>query len=205
MTNLRSLMPRLGAAVAMGVLAAAALDAHVGRQESTQYSNCGLTAFQERVEAYATLHRNLAASLPPLGSRHNFQVVMTARKALASAIRAARPNAHQGDIFTSEATSAFPNLIADTTRASDFGMLAPLMDESGRLLPGGHPRIHDPFPVLDSRELPPLMLSWFPTLPEELEYRLYDYDLVLWDVYADLVVDVIPYALAHPRSDVMYR
>jgi hypothetical protein len=90
-------------------------------------------------------------------------------------------------------------------RPSDFGMLAPLMDENGRLLPGAHPRVFEAFPVLDSSELPPLILMWLPTLPEELEYRLVDYDLVLWDVYADLVVDVIPYALAHPWSDVMYR
>jgi hypothetical protein len=204
MTNLRSVMPRLSAAVGLAVLAAAALDAHAASQGSTAYSSAGMTAFQQRVEAYATLHRNLAASLPPLGSRDRHSV-MIARTFLASAIRAARPNARQGDIFTQEATVAFRNVIADTMRASDFGMLAPLMDENGRLLPGAHPRIHDAFPVLESRELPPLMWGWLPTLPEELEYRLVDYDLVLWDVYADLVVDVIPYALAHPRSDLMYR
>jgi hypothetical protein len=67
----------------------------------------GFVAFKERVEAYASLHRKLAASLPPLGSRIDRQSVMAARKFLASAIRAARPNASQGDIFTTEATVAF--------------------------------------------------------------------------------------------------
>jgi hypothetical protein len=204
MTNLRSVVPRIATAVAMAVLAAAALDAHVVLQESA-HANPGFAAFQQRVEAYVTLHRTLAASLPPLGSRAHRQSVSAARKYLASAIKAARPNARQGDIFTSEATVAFRNVIADTMRASDFGMLAPLMDESGRLLSGAHPRVHDPFPVLESRELPPLMLAWLPMLPDELEYRIVDYDLALWDVYADLVVDVLPYALAHPRNDLMYR
>ena len=44
-----------------------------------------------------------------------------------------------------------------------------------------------------------------PTLPTELEYRIAGYDLVLWDVSADLIVDVLPYAMAHPGSDAIYR
>ena len=62
MTNLRSvMMPRLSAAVAMAVLAAAALDAHIGRQESTQYSNSGFTREAGRTPS------GRAAWSPPLG------------------------------------------------------------------------------------------------------------------------------------------
>src|SRR6185436_1325606 len=107
MTSLNSVTRWAGAGLATALLAAVTIHAEVGRQETTQYSSQGFVAFQQRVEAYAVLHRNLAASLPPLGSRSDRQSVGVARKFLASAIRAARPNAHQGDIFTTEATVAF--------------------------------------------------------------------------------------------------
>jgi hypothetical protein len=204
MTNLRTLLPRLAISVAIGSLAITTLGAHVVRQEEPPRPDRAFTAFHNRLDAYVALHRKLAMSLPPLGSRDRHGTTI-ARHYLASAIRGARPHARQGDVFASEAVPAFRTAIDDTMRAVDFGMLAPLMDENGRLLSGTHPAVNADFPVLDARELPPLMLAALPALPEELEYRFVDYDLVLWDVYADLVVDVIPYALSYPQGSPMYR
>jgi hypothetical protein len=96
-------------------------------------------------------------------------------------------------------------VIEETTSAADFGMFAPLMDEDGRLRPGIHPDIHTAIPVWDTRQLPASALLALPALPRELEYRLVDYDLVLWDVEADLIVDVLPFAVAHPEGDAIYR
>jgi hypothetical protein len=33
-----------------------------------------------------------------------------------------------------------------------------------------------------------------PELPEDVEYRIVNHDLVLWDIHADLVVDFLPNA-----------
>jgi hypothetical protein len=203
MTNLPSLFPRLTATLAVALLAGATLDVSAARGQSTDESCAALVSFQQRVEAYAALHRQLAASLPPLGSSPGRQSLLVSRTFLAAAIRAARP-ARQGDIFTPDATLFFRRVLAEAARADD-SLLAPMMDEDGRLVPGNHPRVHSPFPSWGTRELSASAVFMLPTLPPELEYRIVEYDLVLWDVYADLIVDVLPYALAHPQSDLMYR
>ena len=43
--------------------------------------------------------------------------------------------------------------------------------------------------------MPPSLLMALPQLPRELDYRIVGRDLVLHDVNADLVVDIIPNAL----------
>jgi hypothetical protein len=203
MTNLPFLLPRLAATLGVALLAVLTLDARAARAQSVDESCAALGTFQARVEAYASLHRELAASLPSLGSPVGRQSLVAARTFLAAAIRTARP-ARQGDIFTPEATLFFRGVLAQAAR-NDDNLLATLMDEDGRLVPGNHPRIYSPFPTWETRELPVSTVFMLPTLPSELEYRIVDYDLVLWDVYADLIVDVLPYALAHPQSDVIYR
>jgi hypothetical protein len=203
MTNLPSILPRLTATLAIALFAGATLDVTAARGQSNDESCAALVSFQQRVEAYASLHRELAASLPAFGSALDRHSLAVARTFLAAAIRAARP-ARQGDIFTPDAAAFFRRVLAESSLADD-GLLAPMMDEDGRLMPGNHPRIHSPFPTWETRELPASTVFMLPTLPSELEYRIVEYDLVLWDVYADLIVDVLPYALAHPQSDLMYR
>jgi hypothetical protein len=47
--------------------------------------------------------------------------------------------------------------------------------------------------------MPPNVLCQLPTLPEELEYRFVNRDLVLWDAHADVIVDVMRGALKPPK------
>ena len=206
MTNLRSLLPRVAVSLSIALLAVATVDGRVVRRQSTDEGCAALDAFQQRVDTYAALHRHLAASLPPLASRLDRQSWTLARTFLASAIRTARGTARQGDLFTPDVARFFRVVIEETTSPADLATFVPLMDEDGRLLPGIHPGIHTPFPVWEeSREVSASTLFMLPTLPPELEYRIVHYDLVLWDVTADLIIDVLPYALPHPQSDVMYR
>jgi hypothetical protein len=44
----------------------------------------------------------------------------------------------------------------------------------------------------------PALLQVLPPLPRELEYRFVDRDLVLIDIHADLVVDILKEALPEP-------
>jgi hypothetical protein len=203
MSTLPLPFPRL-AAVAGIALLAVALDVRAAAAQSPERDYAAIGALQQRVDAYAAMQRALAASLPPFGSRADRQSLAVARRFLSSAIRAARPNARQGDVFTSEAARVIRSIIAAATSPVD-SLFVPLMDESGRLMPGNHPRIHEPFPFWETRQLPASTLLMLPTLPQELEYRVVDYDLVLWDVYADLIVDVLPCAFGHAHGDVMFR
>lgn len=203
MTNMLSVLPRIAASLMIALLAVVTVDGRVVRRESTDRTYAALDVFQQRVDAYAALHRRLAPM--PLGSALDRRSLTINRTVLASAIVAARATARQGDIFTPDAARFFRMVIRETTSAADLGMAAPPMDENGRLLPGIHPAIHAPFPAWETRELPASTLFMLPTLPPELGYRLVDYDLVLWDVSADLIIDVLPYAVAHPASDAIYR
>ena len=44
-------------------------------------------------------------------------------------------------------------------------------------------------------ELPPRLLQYLPDLPPGIAYRLVQADLVLWDVDAGIIIDVLPDAL----------
>jgi hypothetical protein len=46
--------------------------------------------------------------------------------------------------------------------------------------------------------MPFVLLAALPALPTGIYYRLIDHDLLLWDVDANLIVDVLPDAL--PRA-----
>jgi hypothetical protein len=204
MTRINTLLPRLAATLAILVFAAAAVEGRVVRRAVSNESCDALTAFQQRVDAYAALHRRLAASLPPLAGR-DYQSAAAGRVYLSSAIKTARATARQGDIFGADATRFFRIVIAEAMPPLQQTMFADLMDEDGRLLRGDHPMIHSSFPSWQAGELPASVVFMLPTLPPELEYRLFDYDLVLWDVSADLIVDVLPYVVPPPASDAMYR
>jgi len=39
-----------------------------------------------------------------------------------------------------------------------------------------------------------------PVLPDGIQYRLIDHDLLLWDVDADVIIDVLPDALPRDGS-----
>jgi hypothetical protein len=177
-----------------------------GRQEEDDFERtAALQTFNQRVTAYAALHRHLAASIPIKGSRMDRQSLLATRVALAAAIRDARPHARQGDFFSPVAADVFRDIIGEAAEDGAFWTFTPPMDEEGRLLPGLHPRVYDPFPHWETQEIPAAVVHILPTLPPELEYRMVEYDLVLWDICADLIVDVLPYAVAHPMSEFIYR
>jgi hypothetical protein len=58
-------------------------------------------------------------------------------------------------------------------------------DELGRAV------VNERWPGTALTTMPPDLLAILPPLPRELEYRFVHRDLVLWDVRADLIVDVL--------------
>jgi hypothetical protein len=192
-------------ALAMSLFATTSPAGSSRQEEDDVERTAALQTFTERVTAYAALHRHLAASLPVKGLRMDRQSLLAARTALAGAIRNARPNARQGDFFSPVVTNIVRDIIGRAAADGAFWTFTPPMDEEGRLLPGLHPRVYDPFPGWETQDIPATVVNTLPTLPSELEYRLVEYDLVLWDICADLIVDVLPYAVAHPMSEFIYR
>jgi len=150
--------------------------------------------FRGRVDAYAALHRRLEAPLLTLTQARDMRRNFVARHLLASAIRRVRGEARQGNIFAPEAAIALRAIISEALSGRSVeSFLAELNEE--------HPQMHDlravvnePLPRGATHEMPVVLLQVLPELPEDLEYRIVNHDLVLWDIHADLVVDYLPNA-----------
>lgn len=155
----------------------------------------GLVQFTARVHDYIEMHRRAAAGIEqPLCS--DVEELARQSDALAAAIRAMRPRAKEGDIFTLAASEVFRARIAAIVRRSNFDVAAFLARDAGEgeefeaqvfgtLLWPAHVALT---PII--RELP--------ELPPELEYRFAGRHLVLMDIGARMVVDVLRDALPLP-------
>jgi hypothetical protein len=154
-----------------------------------------LTAFGATVDRYVDLHRRLERHFPPEQLLSDPEQTEIATLALADAIRGARPNAVPGNIFTAEVAHVFRLRIMNNLRnGHDLATLVSSMDEEGWIEPKPV-AVNQPFPWGVPNFIWPSILRTLPQLPAELEYRFVDRDLVLLDVHANLVVDILELAL----------
>jgi hypothetical protein len=181
------------AASAMAVVAlAGALVMRVHAQSSVVDPDAAaLRGFNERIESYAALHRRLAPPPAAASSTDPVSRLLTSRY-LASAIRSARRTAEQGAMFTPEVATVFRKLLADSIGERDGEtFLAEL--GAGQVVPRGmHPTVNEPYSMTRVFRMPLEVTLGLPRLPAELDYRLAAHDLLLWDIYAGIVVDFVP-------------
>ena len=111
------------------------------------------------------------------------------------AIVMVRPKARQGDIFDPVVAAAFRGLIAEALAGIDSAAMVRELFEESEDLAGYRPHVNTGYPEGATHEMPSVLLAALPTLPEGIVYRLVDVNLVLWDMDADLIVDVLPDAL----------
>ena len=159
-----------------------------------------LQDFDRRVHWYVRLHRRLERSLPPEHLFGDVEDMPIAVNTLHAAMIDARPNAGAGGFFTpgvAEVLIARLDLVAaggfppETVRPAYLGFThrAPL------------PQVNDRAPAGRNTRPWPALLAALPPLPQELEYRVVGLALVLVDVHADLVLDVLKDALPPPHQD----
>jgi hypothetical protein len=152
-----------------------------------------LAAFNKRVDAYVDLHKR---AVGPLGNADDTKTPaeITAREAaLADAIRAARPQARAGDLFD-PAAAVIEKLIAENYRKSPA--VRDTRKDAEIELPDFVPAVNDGYPASHPlATFPPTLLTVLPPLPEQLEYRVVTHHLILRDVGANLIVDVLPNAV----------
>ena len=170
-------------------------------QSQTEDDQAVLRGFHQRLEAYAVLHRRLEEPLPRINPDGTMRSYLLNRAYLAAAIKAARPHARQGDIFTPQGGRLLRRIIAESLAGRDVEeFLRELLDEG---LAGGtpvHPKVYDQFPDWASQAMPVVLLLRLPALPDDVQYRIVDRDLVLLDTHANLIIDVLPDAFAPPHS-----
>ena len=161
---------------------------------SAQHTASPTDTFQQRVNEYVALHRRLEAPLPPEIVTFDIVYLLRARLALATAIRTARQDARQGDIFSPAIARHFRKLVADEfSENPHIDMLALVEDENTVHLPA---RVNGDYPAGRSISMmPPCLLRALPPLPPELRYEFVGRDLILWDVHAGLIVDFVSEAI----------
>lgn len=146
--------------------------------------------FSARITAYAELRRTLEEGLPGLVVTANNNEIRRAEEALARRIRMARERAKQGDIFTPPINAAFKQLLMGVTKP---GICAAILEDN----PGKIPfRPSAPYPRDSALStVPPSVLGVLPTLPDDVQYRFLDRDLILYDTRANMMLDRIPSAI----------
>jgi hypothetical protein len=179
-----------------GAIAAAALLA--APEARAQYAvfdaDAALIGFHERVESYAALHRRLA---PPPAATTSTDLIskLLTRQYLAAAVRSARRTSQQGEIFTPEVATLFRWMLADSIGERDGNSFLAELNGGEPVPRGMHPTVNEPYSMMPLYRIPVDVRLGLPPIPAELDYRIAGHDLVLWDIYAGIVVDFVPNAV----------
>lgn len=155
--------------------------------------------FQKHVEDYMKVRKTACDRVPKLEKQAEPEEISVNKRAQAHAIRAARPNAAQGDIFTPAATAYLKTVIAGyiegpgrqpAKKAAKQGNPA---DEGGAKVPL---KVNATYPEeAPLSTVPPALLLKLPKLPKEIDYRFVGPHLVLHDAQAGIIIDFMPNAM----------
>jgi hypothetical protein len=88
----------------------------------------------------------------------------------------------------------FRYLLADSIGERDGETFLAELSASEVVPHGMHPTVNEPYSMTAVLRIPPDVRLGLPPLPAELDYRIAAHDLLLWDIYAGIVVDFVPNA-----------
>jgi len=151
--------------------------------------------FAKRVDNYMKVRKPLADSVGELDPTRS-QAEITARGVgLANALIAARAQAKPGDIFTPEVATILATLIKQEYSRRTEPVQETREDQQDEL-PDFVPQVNQVYPTTyPLATFPATLLPLLPPLPEQLEYRVVQHYLVLRDIEANVIVDVMPNAV----------
>jgi len=193
-------MTLLHKAIVAVVVASSSIVVAVSPSKSTVAPTDPLQVFGQRMAAYSELHRRAAASVSPLRPTADVNEILQRQADLWGAIVMSRSKARQGEIFDPAVAAAFRGLIAKALAGIDSAAMLRDLFEDSEELAGYRPHVNAGYPEGATHEMPSVLLAALPALPEGIVYRLVDVNLVLWDMDADLIVDVLPDALPSEGS-----
>jgi hypothetical protein len=152
--------------------------------------------FHLAVNKYVSLHRQFERYLPPPLDFTDPREAERSMRALAEGLKRARPFVGEGNIFLGEIAISIRGALASAVRNADPECQRAL----GDVLAVPHlsvwsETVNDAFPWAMSRMLPTCIADALPELPVELQYRIVGPDLVLIDLHANLIVDILRDAL----------
>jgi len=145
--------------------------------------------FKKRVDAYLKIHNEAEGKVPNLKRTDDPKEISDRERALADAIMTLRAGAKPGEIFALEYQPYFIKIIQDDFKGRSAADRKALVSELPKNIKVD---INTVYPTtLPLETFPPALLRKLPDLPPELEYRIVARSLILRDVKANLIVDIL--------------
>jgi hypothetical protein len=144
--------------------------------------------FKVRLDQYLAVRKKAAGETPAPKQTNDPAQIVAAEEVLVAAIRAVRPGAKPGDIFTPEIQATFRKLLAPELKGGDGAHTKDVLKDDA---PAGVVlKVNGKYP--DGKSFPSVpsnLILNLPKLPPEVEYRIIGNNLILRDTGADIIVD----------------
>jgi hypothetical protein len=145
--------------------------------------------FKKRIDAYVKIHHDAEGKVPNLKRTDDPKEISDRQAALAKMIMTLRAGAQPGDIFAPAYQPYFIKIVQDDFKTRSAADRKAIVNE---LPPNMKIDINTVYPTTIPLEtFPPVLLRKLPDLPPELEYRIVNKSLILRDVKANLIVDIL--------------
>lgn len=188
---------RLAISTTIG-LALMAGHAATAQEPAVNEYGAAVKAFRDRLDAYLELHKKAASTVPPLKETDDPSKLASRAQAIGEAVRQARAGAQAGDVFGKELAPRIRRVIrkdwASRAAADRKGLLEEIPAGSVAEVNASYPS------AKPLGTFPASLLSELPPLPEEIEYRFVGRHLILRDVKANIIVDVLTNVLPGART-----
>jgi hypothetical protein len=173
----------------------AAITAIAQAPETMNWDSEIVKDFNRRVADYVKLRKTAQKEIHRPKPTKSSAAIEQYEHHLAHRIREARHGAVQGNIFTPGITEEFRRVIGITMQGLEAARIRESLQRAAPVRSRAIP-VNSAYPAgLPLQSTPPSLLLKLPPLPPEVEYRVVGHDLVLRDVDANLVVDLIPNAI----------
>ena len=177
----------------LAAVIAAIVTTDAGQAPSPDLTSQAVAAFEQSARDYASLHRRLEAPIGSITLGMSVEAANRHIQALAAAIRAERADAQAGEFFTP--ALAIELRAGVHTALDEHGYTAADVLAHGRVAGVDYARVrlqvNDTFPWILGVAMFPCLMDALPALPSVLQYRIVGRDLVLIDVHASLIVDIL--------------
>jgi hypothetical protein len=145
--------------------------------------------FKKRIDAYMKIHNDAEGKVPNLKKTDDPKEISEREKALGQMIMTLRANAQPGDIFAPDYQPYFIKIVQDDFKTRSAADRKAIINELPKNMKVD---INTVYPTTQPLEtFPPALLRKLPDLPPELEYRIVGRSLLLRDVKANLIVDIL--------------
>ncbi|MDP2321660.1 MAG: hypothetical protein Q8O42_20255 [Acidobacteriota bacterium] len=158
-------------------------------QPGTNPQGAATLEFQSRIKAYLKIHNQAEGTVPNLKRTDDPQEISDREALLAKAIQTLRAGATIGEVFAPEYQPYFIKIVQDdfaTRPAADRKAIINELPKNMKV------DVNTVYPTtIPLATFPAGLLRKLPNLPPELEYRLVGRSLILRDVKANLIVDIL--------------